>query len=65
MPRRFNVRDNFAYDLANDIVNEGEVYDVKVLNQSILNIISYFKKYNDSIFNHRSIESKASFFIFH
>ena len=31
--------DNFAYDLSNDILSKGEVYDYDAINQSIENII--------------------------
>jgi len=31
--------DNFAYDLSNDVLSKGEIFDYDVINQSIENII--------------------------
>jgi len=47
--RKINIRDRFAYDISKDIINEGEIWDVDVINQSIEMIIG--TSYGERIFN--------------
>lgn len=42
-------KNKFAYDLSNDIVNQGEIWDIDVINQSIEMIIG--TSYGERIFN--------------
>jgi len=44
-----NYRDNFAYDIARDVIRRGELKDVDVINQSIEMILS--TNYGDRLFN--------------
>ena len=49
MARKINIRDRFAYDISKDIVNEGEIWDTEVINQSIEMIIG--TSYGERVFN--------------
>jgi phage baseplate assembly protein W len=49
MAKQLNIRDRFAYDLSKDIINEGEIWDVDVINQSIEMIIG--TSYGERLFN--------------
>ena len=49
MARKINIRDRFAYDISKDIVNEGEIWDTEVINQSIEMIIG--TSYGERLFN--------------
>lgn len=41
--------DHFAYDLSNDILSKGEIFDYDVINQSIENVLS--QSFGERLFN--------------